>query len=383
MIMRGEEGPALHLIVHRLDHCPGDREAVVSRGAAADLIEDDEALRRGLREDRGGLDHLDHEGGAAARQIVRSADAAEQAIDDPEPGAGGGDKGAGLGKDGDQRGLAEERRLAAHVWAGNQPQPVVRSEREIVGNEAVAAVLERGLDHGVPAATDLEARFVGELRPGPSAFGGAMGMACRDVDPRNGVRRGGDLRSGGDGQSAELLGVRGFRSKGAASGLDHLCGFLMQLGRVESHHAGQSLAVGEAAIGRHEAVRVLCGDLDMIAQHGVVPDLQGRDTRRVAITAFERRDRAAAVGCRIAQRVERRIIAVRDVAALGRVDRRRGNERAGELVDQRAMSAELRKQAFEERGAIRLRLELTLKRDRSTQPVAEERKVARAAPAGG
>ena len=37
-----------------------------------------------LVQDRRGLDHLDHEGGAAARQIVGGADAAEQAVDDAD-----------------------------------------------------------------------------------------------------------------------------------------------------------------------------------------------------------------------------------------------------------------------------------------------------------
>ena len=49
-------------------------------------------LRRRLGEDRGGLDHLDHEGRAAAREIVRRADAAEQAVDDAELGAAAGTK---------------------------------------------------------------------------------------------------------------------------------------------------------------------------------------------------------------------------------------------------------------------------------------------------
>ncbi len=44
MIMGREQRPAADLVVHRLDHRPGDREPVIGRGAAADLVEDDEAL---------------------------------------------------------------------------------------------------------------------------------------------------------------------------------------------------------------------------------------------------------------------------------------------------------------------------------------------------
>ena len=41
----------------------------------------------------------------------------------PKRGAGGGDEAAGLGEQHDQRVLAQEGRLAAHVGAGDQPQP--------------------------------------------------------------------------------------------------------------------------------------------------------------------------------------------------------------------------------------------------------------------
>ena len=45
-----------------------------------------------LVEDRRGLDHLDHEGRAAAREIVGGADAAEQAVDDADVAALAGTK---------------------------------------------------------------------------------------------------------------------------------------------------------------------------------------------------------------------------------------------------------------------------------------------------
>ena len=43
VIMGREQAAAADLVVHRLDHRPGDREPVIGRGAAADLVEDDEA----------------------------------------------------------------------------------------------------------------------------------------------------------------------------------------------------------------------------------------------------------------------------------------------------------------------------------------------------
>ena len=55
-------GSGLDLVVHRLDHRPGNRQPVISRCAAPDLVEDDQAARRRLGKDRRRLDHLDHEG---------------------------------------------------------------------------------------------------------------------------------------------------------------------------------------------------------------------------------------------------------------------------------------------------------------------------------
>src|SRR3546814_5602401 len=63
---------------------PGDGEAVESRRAAADLVENDQRAWPRLVQDGGGFHHLHHEGGASAGQVIRSADAGEQAVDDAD-----------------------------------------------------------------------------------------------------------------------------------------------------------------------------------------------------------------------------------------------------------------------------------------------------------
>ena len=80
--VRREQRAAAIGLVQVLDRRPGDRQAVEGRGAAADLVEDDERALARLVEDRRGLDHLDHEGRAPAREIVGGADAREQPVDD-------------------------------------------------------------------------------------------------------------------------------------------------------------------------------------------------------------------------------------------------------------------------------------------------------------
>lgn len=63
---------------------PGDRKPVERARAAADLFENDQALRRHMVQDVRGFDHLDHEGALAARQVVGRADARENPVDQPE-----------------------------------------------------------------------------------------------------------------------------------------------------------------------------------------------------------------------------------------------------------------------------------------------------------
>jgi len=95
------------------------------------------------------------EGRAAARQVVGGADPAEQPVDDAEAGGVGRHIGAGLGEDGDQRVLPEEGRLAGHVGAGDEPQPALRPEVAVIGDEAAGLAFDqRRLDHRVTAADD-------------------------------------------------------------------------------------------------------------------------------------------------------------------------------------------------------------------------------------
>lgn len=84
--MRGEEAAAAIGLMQVLDGGPGDRKTVERRGAAADLVEDDEGTVTRLVEDRRRFHHLDHEGRAPARQIVGGADAREKPVDDADMG---------------------------------------------------------------------------------------------------------------------------------------------------------------------------------------------------------------------------------------------------------------------------------------------------------
>ncbi len=85
VIVRREQGTAAVCVVQVLDRRPGDGQAVERRGAAADLVEDDNrSVEVALIQDVRRLDHLDHERRAAARDVVGGADAREQPVDDAD-----------------------------------------------------------------------------------------------------------------------------------------------------------------------------------------------------------------------------------------------------------------------------------------------------------
>ena len=192
MIMGCEQTAAPVHLVDRLDHRPGEREPVIGRGAAPDLVENHEALRGRLREDRRGLDHLDHEGRSPARQIVARPHAAEQSVDQPEGRGACRYEGACLREHDDQSVLAQEGRFTAHIGAGDKPKPVGFGQRHIIGDEAFAAFRQRRLDHRMSPAPYVEARFVGDVRPAPVVAHRMVGERRGDVDPREHVAARGD-----------------------------------------------------------------------------------------------------------------------------------------------------------------------------------------------
>ena len=108
------------LALEMLDHRLGDRQAVEGARAPAHLVEDHEASRRGPVEDPGSLRHLDQKRARPAGEVVARPDPGEEAVDDAEPAPPGRHETAGLGQHGQQRRLADEGALAAHVGAGDQ-----------------------------------------------------------------------------------------------------------------------------------------------------------------------------------------------------------------------------------------------------------------------
>ena len=159
VIVRREQGPAAIDFVQVLGGGPGNRQAVKGRRAAADLVQDDKAARRRLVEDGGGLDHLGHEGGAPARQVVRCTDARIKPVGNADLGAFSRHIATGLGQHQDQGVLAQIGRLTGHVRTGHEGQAGRVFPRSVqlagIGGKSAFTRLRQGtLDHWVSTADD-------------------------------------------------------------------------------------------------------------------------------------------------------------------------------------------------------------------------------------
>ena len=189
----------------------------------------------------------------------------------------GRDERADLGQDRDQRILAQERRFAGHVRAGNQPKPPVGVQIAVIGNELRRGIVfQECLDHRVTTADDLERGTVIDDRPDIAAFDREPGQRRGDIDLAQ--RRCGTGHGLGGGDDAcdkavidlQLACQRLVRGTGQP---------LFKLAELDGSEAlgiahrltvYEPLAVGDArGIGRRH--------LDEIAQNIVVPDLERGD----------------------------------------------------------------------------------------------------------
>ena len=320
MVMRREKGAAAIDLVQMLERCPGDREAVEGRGAAADLVEDDKAPGPGLVQDRRGLDHLDHKGRAAARQIVGGANPAEQAVDDADPRRARRHKGADLCQDRDEGVLPQKRALAGHVGAGHEPDAVL-AQNAVIGDKGACSG-ERRFDDRMPPAADLEPGAAIDVRPHPIAVDGAFGMRRREIQGGERGGRGGDLLPPRHDLADEILEEPQFQRERALGGAGDLAFELAEFDRRVAHRARHRLAVHKIGAELASELFYIRGrHLDVIADDVVVADAQRGDADRLGIARLQRRDRTPAVIAQFAQLIELGGVTRRDKAAVARKER--------------------------------------------------------------
>ena len=184
VIVRREQGLRANLAKDILGDGPSNGQAIVRRGAAPDLVQQDQAALGGGVENLGRLGHLDHKGGTPLRDVVAGADAGEDAIDQRQRRRSRRHERADLCHHRDQGGLSQVGRLAAHVGTGDQGyQALVVVEMHVVLDESLAALfLQRALDHGVPSALDLDLAARGEARPRIVSLDCDLRQAAQHVD---------------------------------------------------------------------------------------------------------------------------------------------------------------------------------------------------------
>ena len=88
MVVRGEErlGTSLRRAVQVLDDSPRYGDPIESTGTTPQLVKEDQAARGQVVEDAGSFLHLNHKGGLAHGDIVRSAHTGVDRVDDADGG---------------------------------------------------------------------------------------------------------------------------------------------------------------------------------------------------------------------------------------------------------------------------------------------------------
>ena len=122
----------------------------------------------------------------------------------------------------------------------------------------------------------------------------------------------------------------------AVAGVRNLGFDLAEFGGREAGLTGQRLAVDEGGVERrrHQLVAVLRGDLDEVAEHVVVADLQALDAAIVGVARLHRGHHEARGVAQIAGLVERGLEAFADEAAVALLQRQLVGECAGKSAGQ-------------------------------------------------
>jgi hypothetical protein len=253
----------------------------------------------------------------------------------------------------DQRDLAHERALAAHVRPGDDEHAAGGVEPAVVGDEGRAGLGEARLDDRMAAALDLDQRLLDEARPAPVGASRHLGERGQRVERRERARDGGDRgevrRERVEEDVVELLLAR----ERALAGRERLVLERLQLGSDEALGVLHRLP---APVVGGDARRLRLADLDEVAGDAVVLDAQRRDAGARALPRFELEQERVAAAADRAQLVELGVVALGDDAAVADERRRLLGDRAEQRDDlfgrrqRRREHLEERRAFFGERG---------------------------------
>ncbi len=148
------------------------------------------------------------------------------------------------------------------------------------------------------------------------------------------MRGGAQIVAGCERHGAEPLEDFELEPERAVAGVGDLGLDLAEFGRGEANLASQCLAMDEGRVQRrrHQLVAVLRGDLDEIAEHIVVPDLERLDAGVVGVARLHRRNHEARGVAQAAGLVQRGLIAFANKTAVALDQRQLLGERAFEFA---------------------------------------------------
>ena len=309
-IMGGEQRESADACREVARRRSSEREAVESAGAAADFVHQHQAAGRRVVQDVGGLCHLDHEGRAAASQIITRADAGEHPIERPDLRRDGRYEAADVREDHDQGRLAHEGALAAHVGAGDHPHAGRRVECEIVRHERA---VDEALDHRMAPAADAQHGAIDQFRGHPAQRRRPLGEGGQGVelgDGGSGVLQRRQHRGEPLEQRFPQHPLAGERTLART---EHLVLKTFELRCDEPLGVLDGLAT--QIIGRHLG-RLAARQLDEEALHAVVAELQLRQAGAGAFAGFEFEQEGVRVRGDVPQFVEFGIMPGGDHAAI-------------------------------------------------------------------
>ena len=190
----------------------------------------------------------------------------------------------------DQRRLAHVGALAAHVGPGDDEHAAFGVEHEIVRLERLRA---RGLDHRMPAAADLDAGRGGELGFAPVEGERAFRQRRQHVELGQRLGAAAKRLEYGAKLVQQRFVKRALAHQGTLARRQHLVLEGLQLRADVALRALDGLA---PRVVRGHLVGLRASDLEVVAMHAVVADLERGDAGRGALALLEIDEEAVGAG---------------------------------------------------------------------------------------
>ena len=166
VVMRGEQRFGLvGMLMDILYDAPGNRDTVIGAGSPAYLIQYNEAAAADIIDNARGFVHFHHKGRFSPAQVIGGAHAREYLICKSYGGRPGGDVGAGVRQQRDQRGLPQQRGFTGHIRTGKYDDLLLCIIQPDVIGDILLAGRKLLLYDWMPALPDVQHLFRADLRP--------------------------------------------------------------------------------------------------------------------------------------------------------------------------------------------------------------------------